>query len=396
MVPSRFFSLPTGEEYVSEKSLKNLKLYKYSAVDKSFLTKYVLRHYWEWAVTLFPLWMAPNLITLFGLIFELFDIFLILIYMPDLAGPAPSWVYFCFGIGIWLYSTFDNVDGKQARRTKSSSPLGELFDHGIDALNCLIGTIIQAASLGLGITHSTLLLSFLATFVFYFSTWEEYHTGTLYLGYINGPTEFIVIAVICSFISGIYGPQVWHVKANSVFPFFSLLFSPDISLIDGLLRIILFMSIFLSALVSVYHVRSACKQKNVPFAPTLLQIAPFGILAFSIYNWATYSQIILPENHLVLFILTTAFAFGRITTKIILGHLTKSEFPFFTVQMVPLVTGAILSRFGLFSPSFELTYLWCSFFFVFSAYMHWATIVINIFCTYLGIKCFSIPPVHAD
>jgi hypothetical protein len=26
--------------------------------------------------------------------------------------------------------TFDAVDGKQARRTNSSSPLGELFDHG--------------------------------------------------------------------------------------------------------------------------------------------------------------------------------------------------------------------------------------------------------------------------
>ena len=39
---------------------------------------------------------------------------------------------------LWLYSTFDNVDGKQARRTGSSSPLGELFDHGCDALNCSV------------------------------------------------------------------------------------------------------------------------------------------------------------------------------------------------------------------------------------------------------------------
>jgi ethanolaminephosphotransferase len=27
------------------------------------------------------------------------------------------------------------VDGKQARRTNSSSPLGQLFDHGCDAIN---------------------------------------------------------------------------------------------------------------------------------------------------------------------------------------------------------------------------------------------------------------------
>lgn len=35
-----------------------------------------------------------------------------------------------FALGLWLYSTFDNIDGKQARRTGSSSPLGQLFDHG--------------------------------------------------------------------------------------------------------------------------------------------------------------------------------------------------------------------------------------------------------------------------
>lgn len=28
-----------------------------------------------------------------------------------------------------MYSTMDNVDGKQARRTGTSSPLGELFEY---------------------------------------------------------------------------------------------------------------------------------------------------------------------------------------------------------------------------------------------------------------------------
>jgi hypothetical protein len=36
-----------------------------------------------------------------------------------------------FGLNeMMLMQTFDAVDGKQARRTNSSSPLGELFDHG--------------------------------------------------------------------------------------------------------------------------------------------------------------------------------------------------------------------------------------------------------------------------
>ena len=50
------------------------------------------------------------------------------IFVPDLVGPAPPWLCYSFAAGVWMYSTMDNVDGKQARRTGSSSPLGELFE----------------------------------------------------------------------------------------------------------------------------------------------------------------------------------------------------------------------------------------------------------------------------
>ncbi|TYI83488.1 hypothetical protein E1A91_D05G296300v1 [Gossypium mustelinum] len=45
------------------------------------------------------------------------------------------------GYFYFLYQTFDAVDWKQARRTNSSSPLGELFDHGCDALACAFETM---------------------------------------------------------------------------------------------------------------------------------------------------------------------------------------------------------------------------------------------------------------
>lgn len=35
-----------------------------------------------------------------------------------------------FGIGLFVYQSLDAIDGKQARRTGMSGPLGELFDHG--------------------------------------------------------------------------------------------------------------------------------------------------------------------------------------------------------------------------------------------------------------------------
>ena len=41
-----------------------------------------------------------------------------------------------------LYQTMDNLDGKQAVRTKSSSPLGEMFDHGVDALVVVVCVLL--------------------------------------------------------------------------------------------------------------------------------------------------------------------------------------------------------------------------------------------------------------
>lgn len=51
-------------------------------------------------------------------------------YNPTLDKDCPGWVYMSWAIGLFLYQTFDACDGAQARRTRQSGPLGELFDHG--------------------------------------------------------------------------------------------------------------------------------------------------------------------------------------------------------------------------------------------------------------------------
>ena len=48
---------------------------------------------------------------------------------------APRYVTFVCAIGLFIYQTLDAIDGKQARRTQTSSPLGELFDHGCDSVS---------------------------------------------------------------------------------------------------------------------------------------------------------------------------------------------------------------------------------------------------------------------
>lgn len=41
------------------------------------------------------------------------------------------------------------------RRTKQSGPLGELFDHGVDALNTSLGVLMFAASQNMGQSWKT-------------------------------------------------------------------------------------------------------------------------------------------------------------------------------------------------------------------------------------------------
>ncbi|KAK6342718.1 hypothetical protein TWF718_008108 [Orbilia javanica] len=82
--------------------LAPLKEYKYQSVDKSLVSNYILRHYWNWAVELLPKWMAPNLVTLIGFGAILFNVLCLVIFMPDLVGPGHPILYFSFAFGLWM------------------------------------------------------------------------------------------------------------------------------------------------------------------------------------------------------------------------------------------------------------------------------------------------------
>ena len=58
-------------------------------------------------------------------------------------SQAPLWAYIACACGLFIYQSLDAIDGKQARRTNSSSPLGELFDHGCDSLSTGISDFLM-------------------------------------------------------------------------------------------------------------------------------------------------------------------------------------------------------------------------------------------------------------
>lgn len=78
--------------------------------------------------------MAPNLVTLVGLFGPLVALAILIFNDPTMSILQPSWCYCLSAFSLFFYQTMDAVDGKQARRTGASGPLGQLFDHGCDAI----------------------------------------------------------------------------------------------------------------------------------------------------------------------------------------------------------------------------------------------------------------------
>lgn len=76
--------------------------------------------------------VAPNVITLVGTIIHIIGN-LSLVCQTQKQNVEP-WTLLFFGFCVFLYYNIDNVDGKQARRTNNSSPLGMCMDHSCDIL----------------------------------------------------------------------------------------------------------------------------------------------------------------------------------------------------------------------------------------------------------------------
>ncbi|GKV39306.1 hypothetical protein SLEP1_g47101 [Rubroshorea leprosula] len=258
------------------------------------------------------------MITLIGFLFLVTSALLSYIYSPQLDSPPPRWVHFAHGLLLFLYQTFDAVDGKQARRTSSSSPLGELFDHGCDALACAFESLAFGSTAMCG--RDTFWFWVIAAIPFYGATWEHYFTNTLILPVINGPTEGLALIYVSHFMTAIVGAQWWAQQFGKSIPFFGWV--PFISEIPTF-KAVLFLMIAFGVIptvtfnvCNVYKVIQARKGSiSMPLA--LAMLYPFAVLLGGVLVWdyLSPSDIIGTYPHLV--ILGTGLAFGFLVVRIL-------------------------------------------------------------------------------
>lgn len=58
-----------------------------------------------------PLWLAPNLITIIGLLVNILTALVLMYYDPDAKGThaPPRWTYLLCGVGLFIYQSLDAI-----------------------------------------------------------------------------------------------------------------------------------------------------------------------------------------------------------------------------------------------------------------------------------------------
>ncbi|KAM5250082.1 cholinephosphotransferase 1 isoform 1-T1 [Hipposideros larvatus] len=303
-------------EPLSAAQLRRLEEHRYSAAGVS-LFEPPLQLYWTWLLQWVPLWLAPNSITLLGLAVNLLTTLVLIAYCPTITEEAPYWTYFLCALGLFIYQSLDAIDGKQARRTNSCSPLGELFDHGCDSLSTVLMAVGASIAVRLG-THPDWLFfcSFIGMFMFYCAHWQTYVSGVLRFGKVD-VTEIQVALMIVFVLSTFGGATMWDYT---------------IPILEIKLKIFPVLGVVGGAIFScsnyfhvIFHGGVGKNGSTIAGTSVLspgLHIGIIIILAIMIYKKSATNVF---EKHPCLYTLMFGCVFAKVAQKLVIAHMTKSE-----------------------------------------------------------------------
>jgi len=380
-----FASMAAGG-YLSSQGAANLASYSYTGVDKSIIANLVMKHYWNWLIdNVVPLWIAPNLLTLFGWLCVVFSFLLLVVYCPEgVDGIAPNWVYGVIAALVFMYQTFDNLDGKQARRTGSSSALGEVFDHGADSMSVPMFAITYGNMLQLGpvLTFASLLIM---STVFYLAHWEGYFTRSLILRPVTNPTEAQLGMIFLLLMTAWYSPHVWLIEISL----------PLIGL-QPLKYLVFYLSV--AGGVSTFADHSTqvvryCQTRQQPLRPAVLYMLPFSLLVVCSVVWAWYTPAVL-QDHARTFVYAIGLMFSYLAIRSIVQSVAREPFKIYYNVLSPLLLIAVHAMFAdAFQPLFDLELVLQAFFiYVLLLQANLVVTLVSEFSYYLDIRPFKIRP----
>ncbi|XP_035790910.1 cholinephosphotransferase 1-like isoform X4 [Anopheles albimanus] len=361
--------------------LKKLGDHKYSCTNVSLMDPF-LQPWWCWLVSKVPMWLAPNLITIVGLIINILTTLILIYHSPNGREEPPRWTSALCAAGLFIYQSLDAIDGKQARRTNSSSPLGELFDHGCDSISTVFVALSACISVQLGFYPRWMFFQcFCAMTLFYCAHWQTYVSGTLRFGKID-VTEAQCTIIGIHLISAIFGPSIWMTKLP-------LMGGLDIKTVP------LYFAVFVFGLLayqnaSVIFTGGVGKNGSTVAGTSVLSpIIPFLFVVVPAYVISQKSTEQLYENHPALYIMAFGMITAKVTNRLVVAHMTKSEMEYLDMGLIGPMCLFLNQYFNCFLPEYYVLWaclLWCTF----DLIRYCGQICLEI-CDYLKIELFRIP-----
>lgn len=432
--------------YLPTNSREKLLAYQYHGTDKSLIYKYFWKPLCAKTVNYLPMWLAPNIITVTAIVLVCITHGIVWHYMPNLTlepgVDVPSWVFVVTAVVLFGYQFLDNLDGHQARRTGSSSPLGLLMDHGCDAFNCVVGGLSIASCTCQGPTWKSWSVLMTTVIVFFMNTWEEYYRGALILPIINGPNEGLLIAIVAYLFTAVMGPAWWisnHItisratveslglgrdvvaqRLHALLParYANKFVGATYTGADGDVEILyntLILWFFVAAMLvtcagNVLQVYRAVNQSQeghgkygsgwllnrFPFIHALSRLVPLTIITLVANVWFFVSPENIFRQHPRLFCWTVGLLYTKLSVHLMIAHLCSVEFHPFRRTLVPFVFFAVHIGFTYIStkevPIIDEEVLLYEFFALsVVAFSHLAINVSRDMASVLGINIFTIP-----
>jgi len=385
--------------YLGPDILRGFDSYKYSSKDTSPLSNHVMHPFWNQVVKLCPLWVAPNLLTFVGFIccFGHFGLLALYDYnfkaATELASPdpsqdhVPSWAWVAVALLLFLAHTLDGIDGKQARRTGTSTPLGELFDHGLDSWSTIFITGAIYSMFGrnddnLSISPFRMFCLFWNVYVcFLVSHWEKYNTGVLYLPW--GYDFSMITSFLMYLTTAVTGTGLW--KTSLPGGFYPAQFL-ELGCYLG--------NIGFTLPVALYNIRKSYQDgsgKGRSFVEATRPLVSTLIAMLLFFIWVCWSpnKVLDLDPRCMFFLTGTVFA--NICCKLIIAQMSNTRSELFSVILLPTVLTVVLVLAvpGL-SQSAELMVMYGLTALVTAAHIHYGTCVVLEMSHHFNIRPFHI------
>ncbi|RZF32120.1 hypothetical protein LSTR_LSTR003983 [Laodelphax striatellus] len=371
------------EKLLSTGQLKRLSEHKYSYESVSLLDP-LLQPWWNWLVSKIPIWLAPNLITVSGLIVNILTTLILAWFSPDAKEEAPRWTFLVCAIGLFVYQSLDAIDGKQARRTGSSSPLGELFDHGCDSISTVFVAMSACIAVQLGFHPEWMFFqSFCAITLFYCAHWQTYVSGTLRFGRIDvTEAQFTIMGI--HLISFLFGPKIWDTQ---------IVGSPYVVTLRGIVLLGVSLGYFVVFCTFCQNFLSGGAGKNgstVAGTSVLSPVIPLTLAVLPAYIICMKSEENVYENNPAVYIMAFGLVAAKVTNRLVVAHMTKNEMEYFDTALIGPGMLFLNQYFNTFLP--EYIVLWMCLIWVTFDLLRYSSQVCREICDHLHIELFRITP----